>query len=299
MRILLATDGSSHSEEAALTLRALGPPAGSEILVVHVVEPPHYFATPMVTPTYHHELLQVQDELRREAEEQATQAIERAERLLAGMEASVESRTAHGHPSDEIVRTAIETEADLVVVGSKGLTGSRLFLLGSVSQKVAKYSPCSVLMTKPKKQVRPPGVAKIILATDGSEQSMAAAELLSSLSLSDDAEVVVLHVTHQMPQRPPQSGRAQLALEGLRRARLDRAESIVGDTKAHLATPARIVTSIGEGNAAEQILKAAADNEADLIVLGATGLGGVKRFLLGSVSEKVYRHSEVSVLLAR
>jgi nucleotide-binding universal stress UspA family protein len=299
MRILLATDGSSHSEEAALTLRALSPPTGSEILVVHVIEPPYYFTTPMVAPTYRQEMLRVQEELRKEADEAASRAIEEATRLLAGMEASIESRATEGHPADEIVRTAAEFGADLAVVGSKGLTGSKLFLLGSVSQKVAKYAPCSVLMTKPTKEARPPSVGKIILATDGSEQSMVAAELVSSFNLPADSTIVILHVTHEMPRRLPQSGRAQLALEGLRQARLDHAEKVINDTKSHLVTSAEITTSIREGNAAEEIIRVASETEADLIVMGSIGASGVKRFLLGSVSQKVYRYSEASVMLAR
>ena len=297
MKILLATDGSDHSEMAARALLALGPPPDAEVTVLHVVEMPEYWVTPAVPPPYHIEWQHVEQELAAEANETAERAIEQGKRILAGGGISAEALTAEGHPAKEIVHAAGEIGADLVVVGSKGLTGSRLFLLGSVSQKVIKYAPCSVLVTKPTREPGVPKFAKVILATDGSEHATEAARFLSLFHLPQESEVVILHVVHKEPHRIPRSESARLALERIGQARREEAERIVEDTKSRLATSARVITAIREGNPTEEILKASSEAEADLIVMGMKGLSGVKLFLLGSVSQKVCRYSDRSVML--
>jgi nucleotide-binding universal stress UspA family protein len=64
----------------------------------------------------------------------------------AGVEVDVYPR--QGDPADAILDVAEEREADLVVVGNKGMTGARRFLLGSVPNKVSHHAPCSVLIIR-------------------------------------------------------------------------------------------------------------------------------------------------------
>ena len=64
----------------------------------------------------------------------------------AGVEANVYAR--QGDPADAILDVAEEQEADLIVVGNKGMTGARRFLLGSVPNKVSHHAPCSVLIIR-------------------------------------------------------------------------------------------------------------------------------------------------------
>jgi len=64
----------------------------------------------------------------------------------AGVEANVYAR--QGDPADAILDVAEEREADLVVVGNKGMTGAKRFLLGSVPNKVSHHAPCSVLIIR-------------------------------------------------------------------------------------------------------------------------------------------------------
>jgi nucleotide-binding universal stress UspA family protein len=63
---------------------------------------------------------------------------------LRGVEAQPHARK--GDPADAIIELAEELGADLIVVGNKGLTGARRFLLGSVPDKVSHHAPCSVLI---------------------------------------------------------------------------------------------------------------------------------------------------------
>jgi len=89
-------------------------------------------------------LEQLRTPLLKKARAVAQQAVERIQK--AGFEARV--AVVHGHPSHEIVSIAEAERADLVVVGSRGLTGTSRFLLGSVSDGIIKYAPCAVLVVR-------------------------------------------------------------------------------------------------------------------------------------------------------
>ena len=67
-------------------------------------------------------------------------------RREAGVEVEIFAR--QGDPADAILDVAEETKADLIVVGNKGMTGARRFLLGSVPNKVSHHAPCSVLIIR-------------------------------------------------------------------------------------------------------------------------------------------------------
>jgi nucleotide-binding universal stress UspA family protein len=64
----------------------------------------------------------------------------------AGVSATTHAR--QGDPADAILAVAEEREADLVIVGNKGMTGAKRFLLGSVPNKVSHHAPCSVLIVR-------------------------------------------------------------------------------------------------------------------------------------------------------
>ncbi len=67
---------------------------------------------------------------------------------LAGSGVQVETVAREGDPADAILDVAEETGADLIVVGNKGMTGAKRFLLGSVPNKVSHHAPCSVLIIR-------------------------------------------------------------------------------------------------------------------------------------------------------
>jgi nucleotide-binding universal stress UspA family protein len=116
-------------------------PEAARITVVSVV-PPLPIETMPVQLTLAEFLEQLRVPLLKSAKAAAKQAAERLEK--AGFEAK--TAVVHGHPSHEIVKVAEAERADLVVVGSRGLTGPTRFLLGSVSDGVIKYAPCAVLV---------------------------------------------------------------------------------------------------------------------------------------------------------
>lgn len=123
-RILFAMDGSKHAYQAVETVTRWFQPEGIQCTVLHVWPPP--VKSPPKDSRLGEEVLQTLQQ--------------------AGFAAR---RTAVcGHPAEQIVAQATRSRTDLVVVGSRGLTGFRRLLLGGVSHKVVKYTPSSVLVVR-------------------------------------------------------------------------------------------------------------------------------------------------------
>ncbi|HEY3020034.1 MAG TPA: universal stress protein [Solirubrobacteraceae bacterium] len=67
---------------------------------------------------------------------------------LRGAGVDVESHAQRGDPADAIIRVAEDENADLIIVGNKGMTGAKRFLLGSVPDKISHHAPCSVMIVR-------------------------------------------------------------------------------------------------------------------------------------------------------
>lgn len=137
---------------------------------------------------------------------------------------------------------------------------------------------------------------RILVPTDGSENTAAAIEQALGLAETYGAEVHALYVvnTGAMPS-PEIDFREEFVREGERIGR-EATESVVGAAReAGVGATASIV----RGTPYEEILEYAEDNDVDLIVMGTHGRTGLGHFLLGSVAERVIRHSDLPVLVVR
>lgn len=134
---------------------------------------------------------------------------------------------------------------------------------------------------------------RILLATDGSEFSEGAARFLARFDLSSRDEVVVMHVVTAIPFDDDARGQVMHVIKrvspGIRRATVE----ILGNVKAVVSSREE------EGAPDETILSVAADVGADLIVMGARGLRGVKSLFIGSVTRSVAAVSPVPLIVAK
>jgi nucleotide-binding universal stress UspA family protein len=142
-RILVGTDGSGTADEAVRQAIELASATGAKLEVVSAFEP---------VP---------QARLREEATEMpgdlahAVGPRENVNGILEGAvgaagQAGVEARShaREGDPADAILDVAEETGADVIVIGNKGMTGARRFLLGSVPNKISHHAPCGVYIVR-------------------------------------------------------------------------------------------------------------------------------------------------------
>jgi nucleotide-binding universal stress UspA family protein len=289
MRVLLAIDGSKDAAAATAFLRKLPLPASSKFRIMSVVTFPAFaFERPPVT------------EFKSSVLEEVRRVVDRARGALAPRGLRTETDVAIGSPKDEIVRTSREWGADLVVLGARGLGRVKRFLLGSVSFAVARHASCPVLVVKG----RVGKLQSVLVGMDGSEDSFEALRFLLSLPLARQAKLRLLSVVEPVryPTSAPGALRGQLTrmLKEIENERRGQLESALEKAAAELEGSITHVTrSTLSGDPADVIVAAAAAHDADLVVVGARGLGGMSRLLLGSVSEKVLRYARCPVLIVK
>ncbi len=269
MRILYATDGSPQARSAGVLLSNLILAQNDRITVVTVDD--------------------------QSADIDSDGIFKGASEDLSGTSAIIETKVHKGYADEEILGECQDSSADLLVIGAKGTSDARRFLLGGVTARVIRYAPCSVLVVRPDKA----SIRKVLLAFDGTGPSCAASAALLNFPLTPEAVVYLMAVLPPMypghPQREPvflHTGVDELSvIEKMSRTRDD-----------FIAAGRRAVSHTVRGETASSIIDYAEAQDIDLIVLGSHGTSLAERFhrfLLGSVAEKVARYASASVLLVR
>ena len=142
-RIVVGTDGSETANEAVRQATELAKAVGSSIDIVSAYEP-------VSSARLREEAQQVPKDMewmvnpREDVDATLKTAAEQIEE--AGVEVHVHAR--EGDPADAILDVAEERNAGLIIVGNKGMTGAKRFLLGSVPNKVSHHAPCSVMIIR-------------------------------------------------------------------------------------------------------------------------------------------------------
>jgi nucleotide-binding universal stress UspA family protein len=139
MKILLAIDDSKYAQTAIEQIIAQTGTQGAEVKVLHVIEPVPVFMDGESSgygPEY--------SVLQKEQEKHAEELVSRAAKTLQGAGRTATTAVEWGFPKVVILDQARKWHADLIVVGSHGRKGLEHFLMGSVSDAVARHADCSV-----------------------------------------------------------------------------------------------------------------------------------------------------------
>lgn len=215
----------------------------------------------------------------------------------------VETFVAHGSTFIEISRAASKLKTRLVVLGARGLSGIQRFFLGSVSEKVAKYAPYPVLIgcahgQMPDKisadEFEASGPLTLVVSSDGLAASDDAVRTIASLPppASETSLFAVATVTHTHKTLLFEEPGMERMWQDERMA----AEEVLGRSVSRLKEcGCHEIRAYGERDPADEIPRAAEANNADLFAIGISGHSGIKRFLLGSVSDRVLRYAKCSV----
>jgi len=291
MRVLIATDFSSHAEDALALVAGLQIPVGSAVRIVHVVEP--FPAINAFAPTSMITLA--------ENEREITAELDRKIALFRDRGLVVQTALVIGRPADMIVDEAQRFHADLVVVGSRGRRRIVATLLGSVSAEVVDRAPCPVLVARGR------ALTRLVLAEDGSETAAAGADLVTSVPALRALPVHVVSVVDAPFPFTAANSDAGPSMHAAIQAYYDSLPSlregttrIANDRSAKLsAAGVEATADMREGDAADELIAAAAASHADGIVIGSHGRTGVSRLFLGSVARTVLFNAPCSVLIVR
>ena len=141
--IVVGTDGSETAGEAVRQATELAKAVGAKINLVSAFEP-------IGNQRLREERTQVPDDMQWMVNERedVDATLRKAAEALGEAGVDVETFARQGDPADAILDVAEEQNADLIIVGNKGMTGAKRFLLGSVPNKVSHHAPCSVLIIR-------------------------------------------------------------------------------------------------------------------------------------------------------
>ena len=287
MNVLVATDGSKYGRWALNWVAKLPFVEPVKVLALYVLDfrtlrgPRGPFLSQAEGERY------IQEEIQR-MEGRSAKALKEANQQFASLKLKGTALKEQGAVAPTILKRAPKRDG-LLVVGSQGLDALDRFMLGSVSTNLVQHAACPVLVVK--NEAAP--LRRITLATDGSNASAKALEFVLAKFQPDrstgEGGRVPIHVSviHVMPffKYPELKETGRRLVE----------QSVQKLIKAGFTAEA--VCQLGKP--AEEIMNVASKHQADLIVMGAKGLGAIARFLLGSVSTRVVQHSSCSVLVVR
>lgn len=205
-----------------------------------------------------------------------------------------------GRPWECIIRKVMRDGDELVVVGTREQGAAVRFLFGSTANKLLRYCPCPVWVTKPDVQ---PEEFHILVPSDFSEVSQRALEIAVNGGQLNDAYVHVLHaVEFTMDHRPWLSDMNEEKLADIRRKARAEAEKKLQEQLAKtdqrtLKYGAQI--QVEEGPADRVILDAINQHKIDLVVMGTISRGGIAGALIGNTSERLLPEMPCSILAVK
>ena len=287
MNVLVATDGSKYGRWGLNWVAKLPFVEPVKVMALHVLDLSALRAPFLWQPVMAGSERYIQEEIQR-MEARSAKTLKEATQQLAALKLKGTARKEQGAIAPVILKRAPKRDG-LLVVGSKGLDALDRFMLGSVSTNLVHHATCPVLVVKD--EAAP--LRRITLAIDGSDASAQALEFVLTKFQPDRSTgkggLVPIHVSviHAMPflRYPELMEAGHKFIE----------QSVQKLIKAGFTAEA--VCQLGKP--AEEIMKVASKHHADLIVMGAKGLGAIARFLLGSVSTRVVQHAHCSVLVVR
>jgi nucleotide-binding universal stress UspA family protein len=221
---------------------------------------------------------------------------QRAEQVK-GMGFSAQPVVRIGKPADEVAAYAESADIDLILIATHGRSGIARFRLGSVADSIIRHAACPTLVVGPNVEVElaPYSLKRILVPLDGSALSEAALPMASWLARLTGAEIDLVRSISLAPVAYDDSMGGVYpidlltAMEDAARVYLDRMAGVLGG---------EVRTSLLIGGAGDQILEYLKESPADLVIMAAHGRAGVKRLVLGSVTDQVL-HGPAPVLVLR
>ena len=288
--VLVATDFSPTAQAAIDWAVEIARPHGARIRLIHGLMLPAPIADYVpVTPDFG-------DELRRAALARLDEASSHI--AAAGVEADVDLRI--GIPSQVILEAAGEASPDLIVLGTRGVTGLAHLLLGSTAERVVQRASCPVLTIHPEDTGRHRPIRTVVVPTDFSEDAERALVTANGLlrRLEREIKLVLVHAFH-LPIEYTAYGPIPTSVNYLQDVGAD-AEARLDELAAEFTGEGLAVeTACREGYAPDVIVAEATAHGADLIAMGTHGRSGLAHLLLGSTAERVVQRAPCPVMTIR
>jgi nucleotide-binding universal stress UspA family protein len=284
--VLVAKDFSECSERALETGIQLARKTGADLHVVyvHILHDDPFI--PAVTDDH---LEKVEEALRTTVGE--TAGVRVTQSVLRDVAAA-----------PAIVHYAGQNDIDVIVVGTHGRRGFRHAFLGSVAEEVVRTAPCAVLTVHQgdrETALMPGPEMEVLLPLDFSSRAAETIPVAREIAESMRARLRILHVVEET-MHPAFYNAGAFSIYDLQPDIEERALENLTDLYARSAGPVvPVVFDVIIGHAVTEIVSAAFDHEAGMIVMSTHGLRGLAHFFMGSVAERVVRLATCPVLTLR
>lgn len=284
-KLLLSTDGTESSEGAVREAIKLAKRCSSKLTAISVVETNPEYGT--IAP---------------QIVEKAVQNVKAHLEMVQvrAKKEGVECWTVVYEGEDSYRYIAEEAEkqrSTMIVMGRRGKKGLKRLVMGSTTAWVIGHAPCSVLVVPRAAQVE---YKNVVVATDGSKYSMAAASEAIGIAKLNGSKLTVIAVVPAELAAPTDVDFAVVQREKIADQVMHEAEKnarVVKDAaqKEGVSVQAFVMT----GRPGDAIIETARDQSADLIVVGSHGRTGIDRLLMGSVAERVIVLASSAVLVVK
>lgn len=304
-KVLIGYDGSECARSALLDLLRSGLPESVDAVVISVADVilPEADSDDETLPLYVPQSVRLAHEQKKKVVAEAKVLAEEAAAQLVKLFPSwtVRSENYADSPAWAIIKKADEWKPDLVVVGSQGRSAIGRLVFGSVSQRVLYEARCSVRIARGKALSGDEPI-RIVLGFDGSPDSETAVEAVAARSWPSGTEARLIAVLDNvMDVGPSKNGvRSKRWVRVAEDEDREWATAKLDEVAGRLRSGGLLVsTTMTGGRPTRVIIDHAADWNADSIFLGARGVRGVDRLLLGSVSSAVAAGAHCSVEVVR
>lgn len=288
--VLVATDFSTSADGAIRWAGEVARPHGARVVVVHASMPP----APLVSAP---EFVAIPPEVFEADRERVRNELDAKVKELTDSGLNAVGKHGDGGAVDVILDAAERESADLIVVGTRGLTGAKRVFLGSTAAHVVRNAPCPVLTVHPGQADEHRPLRTVLIPTDYSDDAeLAVAEAVRLLGATKaEAKLKLLHVYRLQPEVVYPWTPGYL---GARSAEI--AAEATGKLEG-MAEPLRssgfdVEVLVAEGFPPDVIDETARRTNADVIAMGTHGRSFFSRLVLGSVAERVLPAAPCPVL---
>ena len=294
-KILVPLDGSSIAEVVLPYARAFATVLRIPVHLLQVIDPETLIPSGAAQQGRSHNVLTV------EREHNGDYLKEIA--ALFPDPAAVSSSVKIGKPAEVIVEVAASQKDTLTAMATHGRSGIGRWLLGSVAEKVLHGADNDVLLIRAIGQIerkRAAQLKRLVVPLDGSELAEKALPCGVELAKKMTLELILLRV-YLMPGVAYPTGSYAPDWKLLDQEMRQRASEYLEGKSKQLRNEGleRVSFRVLEGSAAEKIIEIARENPESLIAMSTHGASGIGRWVLGSVTERVIRHSDAAVLVVR
>lgn len=300
MKVLCAVDGSEFSNRAIEAVGTLFHQSLKELRLIHVMDDLHLKQglkkEGVKAMNMKKILVALEDDAKKILESSKQKAALAISQSTTKPFISIKSFLGHGHVTETIINEAQRRKTDIIVMGSRGLSDIKGYLMGSVSRKVLVHAPCSVLTVKDPI----PKLCRSLLAVDGSNASKRAATFLKNYIRPSTLSLHVLSVVPNFLTDIAPKVLSKSHLKALTQPFQIRAKELtVQYREFFLKEGYEITTEVQSGDPKKVILNSLEKKKRHLAIMGTKGLTRPERFQMGSVSEWVAAYTASSVLVVR